>query len=200
MYWSIPILVLLALVVWILASPLRVRVRSDERTLSVSLPGLAGVTLRPGGSLVLLRIRVFFVRFTLDPLASRRRKKKEKSTKPEKKTKDKRKTGRSPAQQAGLVRALLRAVRIRHLYLDLDTGDFSLNAMLYPALALVRTPRIQTAINFEGRLFLDADFQTRLGTLLFIAITHRIKHKPSNKNTSSWNTMQPIFWTRSQNK
>ena len=61
----------------------------------------------------------------------------------------------------------LGAVRVRKLELDLDTEDFSLNALLIPAFSLVNGGNINMQVNFEGRAALVMDLRTRIGTLIW---------------------------------
>lgn len=60
---------------------------------------------------------------------------------------------------------LWRALDCRRFQVDLDTGDFSLNARLYPLFLLLSRPGRSLNINFSGRQDLAIQLFTRPGRL-----------------------------------
>jgi hypothetical protein len=54
---------------------------------------------------------------------------------------------------------------MEHLRINWDTGDFVLNAWLYPAFRMASRGQRQLYINFRGEQTLAIRLQTRLGAL-----------------------------------
>lgn len=81
---------------------------------------------------------------------------------------------RSPSfflqRMPALFRDLLRAIRIGRLHVNWDTGDFVLNAWLYPAFRRASCGKRQLFINFSGQQELAILLYTRLGLLAVAAV------------------------------
>lgn len=170
MIWYILIVLFILLLTWILFGPVIIKLNSDNRLCKVSLPGVISVRVMEGGSLYLIKIWLFFIPFTIDPMSmgKQMREKKEKPVK-------KKKSLKSFFQNRGMFKQLLRAIRIRNFRLDLDTDDFILNAWLIPALSMVNVHKnIQAQVNFEGNIFLNLDVRTRLSAILWLMIKNKI--------------------------
>jgi hypothetical protein len=108
-----------------------------------------------------------FIPFRFDPFKKRRRRKK--TDKPAKKKKRRFRMGKGMK----MGRKVLRAFRIRRMYLDIDTDDFILNAQLIPVFSALNSEHIRMRANFEGEASLLMDIRTRLGALLWAFMTSR---------------------------
>ena len=82
-----------------------------------------------------------------------------------------------PSGGLSLAGDALRTLHIRKLELDLDTGDFPLNAWLVPVFSLAEGSNRQLRVNFNGVTSLYMDVRIRLGALLWAVIRNRIKHR-----------------------
>jgi hypothetical protein len=65
---------------------------------------------------------------------------------------------------------LKRAIKVKQLRVNWDTGDFVLNAWLYPAFRMLCRGNRQLSINFLGEQVLVIRLQTRLGLLAIAAL------------------------------
>jgi hypothetical protein len=92
-----------------------------------------------------IRLKIFFFNFNVYPL------RKEKSSKPKKKqVKQEVKRSKRSLEFKKVVR-VIKSFQIKKFHLDLDTGDCTNNAKLYPAFAFLNYMNIDCNINFTGR-------------------------------------------------
>ncbi len=77
-------------------------------------------------------------------------------------------------------RKVLRAIRVKKFYLNIDTGNFPLNARLFPVAAYLREQNYRVHINFQGENDIELRATTSLIRILWIMITSSITNK--NKN------------------
>jgi hypothetical protein len=163
--------VLLVTLLWILFGPVIIRVDTEDQHYYINLPGILKAAVIPTDILFKIRMRVFFIPFSFDPFAPRKRKPRER--KPEKR----RKRRMSLSKGSGMFRDMLGAFRIRRLRLDVDTDDEVLNAFLIPAFTAVNSEHIQLSANFEGRALLQMDMRTRLGSLAWVFLKNNYTSK-----------------------
>lgn len=139
--WII-IVTLVLLIVGLLFVPIQIYVDTADATYFVSLQGLAKASLEPDNKEILrIRLKVFFYEHFFYPLR--------KSTKP-KKIEDK--PAKKKRRMSG--RTMLRLVRsfkVQKLRLDMDTGDYVVNAKLYPVFMLLDRHVGRFHINFQDR-------------------------------------------------
>lgn len=64
-------------------------------------------------------------------------------------------------------KAILYSFKVTYLYLDLDTDDYVLNGLLYPAALLLSRDNRSFRINFVGVTQLKLKIENRLGRMLF---------------------------------
>lgn len=139
--WII-IVSLVLLVVGLLFVPIRIFVDTADASYFVSLKGLARASLEPDPKeLFRIRLKVFFLEGCFYPLR--------KSNKPEK-------IVDRPARKKRRVSArtmlrLVRSFKVQKLSLDMDTGDYVVNAKLYPVFMLLDRYVGTFHINFEDR-------------------------------------------------
>lgn len=170
MIWYILILLFLALLLWILFGPVILFLNTDASHYHLVLPGIFKLGVVPSPELFHVRGWIFFIPFKYRPFQAKKGKGKEKPEGLPKKKK--------PRALSGNLQILMdavRSLRIRKLYLDLDTDDFSINAWLVPAFSMVNSGNIRLRVNFEGKSSLLLDLRMRLGTLLWIFIRNKYK-------------------------
>ncbi len=134
------------------------------------LPGILKVSVVPDEGLFYIRAWVFFIPWRYEPFLRKKEKDKRKKKLPGKK-----KVLRSWSLNTRILRDAVRAIRIRKLYLDLDTDDFLLNAWLVPAFSMIRAENLRMRVNFEGSSSLLLDLRTRVGSILWILIRNKYK-------------------------
>ncbi len=167
---------LILFILWILLVPVILFIHTDSNRYLVSLPGIVKVSLVPSEELFHIRIWIFFIPFRYHPFRESRKKKKEKKErKPESGKPAKRRRIGKPAGGIRMGIDLLRTVRIRRLYLDVDTDDFMLNAWMVPVFSAINSENIQLSANFTGNLSLLLDMRIRLGSVLYTFIRYKIR-------------------------
>ena len=170
MIWYILIALFAGLILWILLVPVIIKLDTSRNLYRFMLPGIVSARVVPTAEFFLIRCRILFVPFTIDPLSIGNRSK-TKQEKVKKKKKRKRQSGRKLLKK---FRKVTRAIRLRRLELDIDTDDFLLNAWLVPAFTAVNSYRnIQMQVNFEGNLFLHLDVRTRIAAILWQMMPRR---------------------------
>jgi len=170
---------LVLFIIWILLVPVILFLHTGSDRYMVSLPGIFSVALVPSDELFHIRGRAFFIPFRYHPFRQSRRKRKKETVKAKETEKPakpakKRRTGK-PAGGIRMGIDLLRSVRIRRLYLDMDTDDFMLNAWLIPVFSAINSENIQLRANFTGNLSLLLDMRIRLGSMLYTFIRYKIR-------------------------
>lgn len=172
MIWILLLPILLLAVLLVL--PIRLEVDTENNIYRGSVWGLGAFWVEPGEDRWHGYFKLFFWRQEVDW--------NKKQTLPPKKPKaipEKRKLPFSIRQMRALFRNLLRAIKLQKLFVDWDTGDFVLNAWLYPAFRMASSGQRQLNINFFGTQILQLRLQTRLGALALAVLKVFInpKHK-----------------------
>jgi hypothetical protein len=170
MIWIIIITLLLAFLLWLLLGPVILFLNTETNRYHLALPGIIKIAVVPSTELFHIRGWVFFIPFKYHPFRPRKGKRKEKPEKPKAKKKPRKVSG-----NINMVIDVVRSLRIRKLYLNLDTDDFILNAWLVPAFSYVNSENIRMRVNFEGTSSLLLDLRLRLGTLIWIFIRNKYK-------------------------
>ncbi len=116
---------------------------TKNHTYFIKLKGLAKVSFEPDKLEVLkIKLRVAFMNFDFYPLRKSHRPKKEKVG-------EKRPTKRRKISPKKIL-ALLRSFKLKRFDLNMDTGDFVLNAKLYPIFNFLDYHAGGFNINFQG--------------------------------------------------
>ena len=170
MIWIIIISFLLALLLWLLLGPVILFLNTEAKRYHMALPGIIKLAVVPTEEIFHIRGWIFFIPFTYHPFKAGKKKQKEKADKPPKKKKTPRISG-----NVNMMIDAVQSIRIRKLYLDLDTDDFILNAWLVPVFSYVNSDNIRMRVNFEGTASLLLDMRLRLGALLWILIRNKYK-------------------------
>lgn len=97
--------------------------------------------------------------------------------KPAKASKRKRKSAFSVKQGLLLAKNMLKAIRIKRLWIDWDTGDFVVNAWLFPLVRLLNRRNVRFRINFIGNQEINIFLQTRLSRLGWAFLRTFLHHK-----------------------
>ncbi len=164
MIWYILIALFAVLLLWILLGPVTITMDTSRNLYRFMLPGIVSARAVPTAEFFLIRCRILFIPFTIDPLRMGKQTESRKE-KTEKKKKRNRSSGRKLLKK---FRNVSRAIRLRRFELDIDTDDFLLNAWLVPAFTAANNYRnVQMQVNFEGNLFMHLDLRTRIAALLW---------------------------------
>ncbi len=168
MVLCIVILVFVMFLGWILFAPLILAVNTGSEQYSARLPGIFKARFVRDEESYHVRIRVFFIPFTMHPYGfAGKGQRKPKGRKP-------RRTG---SVKYGIMafRELLKSFRLKLLYLNIDSGDYLLNAFMVPVLMFTRSERIRIRVNFMEENTLVMDLRNRLASLLWIGIKYKYR-------------------------
>ncbi len=135
--------VFVLLIVGFLIIPIRFIINTNTNTYTISQPVFFKVRILPDSDyLIKLRFRILFIWFNFYPFLS-----KPKSQEKKKKTKSiKNRNQVSP----GLIWDIIKGFRIKKLNADIDTGDYPLNAQLFPVAQQITGKNTFVNINFEN--------------------------------------------------
>ena len=143
MMWWILLALLVLFGIYLLFAPLVLFMDTKDNTYFVKLKGLAKVSIVPDTKDVLrIKLQMAFMNFDFYPLRKNHRTKKEKVGK-----KKKAKKSRIGVKK---VLALLKSFKLKRLYLNMDTGDFTMNAKIYPIFYFLDRRLGTININFQG--------------------------------------------------
>ena len=145
MLLEVILILVLLLIIYLLWMPVEIGIDTYTNKYYLQLKGLAEASVE-GHEAEILRIKfkVFFFKFYFYPL---KRKAKDKTRQIES---GKKKKIWKRYKMRKMVR-VVRSFKVKKFLLDLDTGDYTLNAKLYPVFTGLNFTRGNFAINFEGR-------------------------------------------------
>ncbi|MGW9685773.1 hypothetical protein [Flagellimonas sp. 2504JD1-5] len=143
MWWILLVALLVLFGVYLLFAPLVLYMDTKENTYFVELKGLAKASFEPDKlELVKIKLRIAFINFDFYPLRTNRRSKK--------KAVGREKSKKAHKMSPRKIARLLRSFSIKKLYLNVDTGDFVLNAKLFPLFNFLNHHVGRFNINFNG--------------------------------------------------
>lgn len=153
--WIVIIVLFILLLVYLLWMPIVLKIDTATNEYYLQFKGLAKVSvLGDEKEVIKIRLDVLFTHFNLFPLRKRTRKKKH-IEKPQKK---KKKWTVAKGQKALRV---IRTFKVKQLVLEMDTGDYVLNAKLYPLFFMLNSYHGYYAINFKNRNRLALQIENR---------------------------------------
>jgi len=153
--WIVIISLLIILLIYLLWMPVIVKIDTDTGEYFIQFKGLAKASiLGDEQELIKIKLNVLFMNFDLFPLRKKFSRKKQ-LKEPEKK---KKKWTVVKGQKAFRI---LRSFKVKKLVLEMDTGDFVLNAKLYSVLFFMNRFNGSYAINFENRNRLALHLENR---------------------------------------
>ncbi len=163
---------LFALLLWL---PIRVEVDTTQEVYMVSWQGVLSFWGKPeeekwGWHLRVLGWPVSLKSEDNKPKGIQHQNKKEKPT-------HSKRSSFSFRQAKALLQYGWEAIQVKRLYINWDTGDFVLNAWLYPLFRQLSAGKRQLCINFKGEQDITIRLQTRLGLLALAAMRVFINSK-----------------------
>jgi hypothetical protein len=159
--WILLTILALALVIliWVLFAPMVLCIDSFQHRYYVSVGRLMKIEPLVDQDQVLLRISLPFYRFNINP--NQQRKQAQKADDP---PEVKKKTGprMKPSFYFNRVMEVLRTFSVRHLVVDIDTGNFTTNAKLTPVVWLLNQGHGRFQLNYHGDVNLWIEIENRL--------------------------------------
>lgn len=144
MWWMLLLTLLILFAIYLLFAPLVLFMDTKDNTYFVELKGLAKASFEPDRlEFLKIRLRIAFMNFDFYPLR--------KSDNTKKKKIEEKKPARKGKISPKKVLALLKSFKLKKFYLNMDTGDFVLNAKLYPIFNFLDYHLGRFTINFQGK-------------------------------------------------
>ena len=145
MWWILFLALFVLFGIYLLFAPLTLFVDTKDHTYFVAVKGLARVSFIPDRmEVVRIRLRVAFLNFNYYPLRKARQSGKKRKS-------NKGKTGNTPKIGPKRMLRLFQTFNLEQLYLNLDSGDFALNAKLYPIITFLNHYGGRFNVNFQGK-------------------------------------------------
>lgn len=148
------VILLFFLLLYILWAPIILYVDTAVNKYYVQIKGLVRADVLEDKKEVLrIRLRILFMRFSFYPLR----------TKPSKKRR-KKEVGKKESRRRmswSVIKRILRSFRVKKLYVNVDTGDYVLNAKLIPLCTLLNLTGGAFRINFQDSNHLVLHLQNR---------------------------------------
>ncbi|MFW5658189.1 MAG: hypothetical protein ACOCYF_01965 [Bacteroidota bacterium] len=162
----------LIIFILLLVLPVRLEIDSEREFIRVCMPaffsaGLFDITTDPE-----IKFRFLFINIPSQVILSKK-KKPEKKIIPKKKKKEKQTSFKKINKY---ITSLLNQFTIKKCIIDIDTGDFPLNAQLVQVAGYLNNKKCDISVNFENRNIVYFLLQTRIILILFTII----KYKMSN--------------------
>ncbi|MBT8261556.1 MAG: hypothetical protein KJO05_01960 [Bacteroidia bacterium] len=155
------IILLLLLLGYLLWMPVVLKIDTDTNEYYLQLKGLAKASVLGDDKEVLkVKLNVLFLNFNFYPLRKRKASKKKK-LKAKKGEEDAEKKKRNWTNEGRRAWRVLKTFEIKQLLVELDTGDYVLNAKLYPVFFMLNRWQGSFAINFTNRNRLALIVQNR---------------------------------------
>jgi len=154
------IFLFLAVLSFLLWTPILFEIDSSRKLLQIRIRGIASARLVIIESKIGIGLNVFGWQKII--LAGRKEKPKEVK---EKKSNFhlKRSTLKKMPRK---IRSVLRSFRVQEFYLNIDTDDYATDALLYPVAVMFSRPNRQLSINFLGEVELRLQIQNNLQRML----------------------------------
>lgn len=171
MVWWILLILLLILIAWLLIAPLELIIDSSRERYLLSYRGLVkAVALADHKEVLSLKISLLGWPLRTYPLRylweKRDKQKKDIRESPEKRK------GKPWRPSRNQIRSLFNAISIKQLKIDLDTGDWTTNAKLFPVFFWMNRIRGEWQVNFEHRNAIGLHLHTRPYRLINAMLNH----------------------------
>lgn len=160
----VPVL-LLGLLLWL---PLSVEIDTRSQVYRAGWQGIAAVRGIPDATHWHWFFKLFFWEWEWQP--GRNAQPAQTKPSPQTATPPKKRRSVSMVQVKAMWHQLPRTIRVKRLWVDWDSGDFVLNAWLYPAFRMFSQGKRQLFVNFSGRQDIALLIQARPGNLIAAAI------------------------------
>lgn len=162
MILTVAILLVVLLALGLLLVPIQIFIDTDAAQYYVRIRGLARVSLEPDKKeLLRIRVKTLFYERCFYPITTS-----SKPKPPKKKAKPKRRI------KFGKIVRVIRSFQVRRFVLDMDTGDYTANAKMYPVFMLLNQYVASFHINFENRNRLLVDVRNRPYRILKSFVKH----------------------------
>lgn len=170
---------LILILLWVLLVPFRLEIDSEQGIYRAGIPWLIKAWIEPARDFFIVRLRILFMNYWFDPFSPAQKKKTQETSpdvrkekkRPERHKKKKKLPAMNMVRPAiRMMRATYRAIRLRKLTIDFDTGDDVLNAKLVPVCYMISRENRSIMVNFDDFQRIILDVRTRLVWFVFNGI------------------------------
>jgi hypothetical protein len=162
MWWLLIPAILIALLIFLLLTPMVIDLNSETGKCELRWVGLGRMSIELREEAILLRFRLAGFTFYIDPTEKRKKKKPRNEKQEVEKT-------RSKMTLKAVIRkskALLKSFHLQTFHCDWDSGDFMLNSWLFPLAHWLDPSHRHWNINFNGRKALTVQLRNNGWRLL----------------------------------
>lgn len=156
--------------VWLLFGPIRLKINTSRDQYEIILPGIVRAMIIPTDAFVIFKLWITAIPVKIDPLKPKKKKKK----KPIKKKPEKQKKKNSSDVPVKKIRMLatriMKSFTVEKIILNIDTGDYALNARLVPVFSVLSSNSRKLSINFQDVNHFELTIKNRISNFLKIAI------------------------------
>ncbi len=146
--------------------PMNIVVNTEKKLFYILIPGYFKVSVPALEDISTgIKMRVLFFNFRIKPKVNK--------SNTESKNTSKKNKGRL-RKPFLLFQKTIKKFTIKKCNVNIDTGDFPLNAQLIPVASMLSNNNMNFQINFEDRNELDIHIITRIGILIGTFLKHRI--------------------------
>ena len=171
MIGCIILIAILLFFLWLIFGPVRLKVNTMKKTYEVILPGIFRGMIIPTNNFLIFKLWIVAIPVKIDPLKTRKSKKPKKKEKPEKKKRKRKENESIPFNKIRkMATRILKSFTIEKLYLNMDTGDYVLNARLVPVFAAITNNKRHLTINFQETNEFEIIIKNRIFNFIKIAI------------------------------
>lgn len=159
MVWWILLILVVLLIVGLLVAPVELCINSSDQRYSLTYRGFFKAELIPDKKEVIAcRMQILGWPHIVYPLRKLLEKKPQKENKEEQVEKKKTSSWKPSWKQ---IRALFREIKVKELKIDLDTGNWVVNAQLYPVFYWMNRIKGEWQVNFEHRNAISLHLRTQ---------------------------------------
>ena len=172
-------MVFLAFTLWILFIPFRLLIQSEKNIYVFHLPGILKFSLQKINDNWKMQIRLLFFNI--------KNKTQKKKSDRKKKTNKKSRKFNALTDTKGiiiLIKKIIKTLKIKRFKVEIDTGNYTANALLIPVIPLTGLNYNQVNINFNNHNNIDLQINGQLFYLALYGIIFYIKKKIIIKNYS----------------
>lgn len=175
--------VLMALLLWLIIARFGLRIDTQANRFQIYIRPFIYVSFLINSNGIFLKIRLFFIPFRIDLIKAAAKKHKKKRKKQKESKKNGRKGRKKPLKKTpfklifSMVKQVMHTFRIHEFYINLDTGDEALQAVLQPTAGFLSRGKAYIGFNSDDIIDLRIHISNRLIRLAYLLAKYLIIRK-----------------------
>lgn len=170
----IPLLIVVGtiflIIIWLLVAPISLYVDTSQPSniLRLAIKGIFSYQVYIENNKILIQTTLLFISWKKELFEPKK--------KPVKRSKKKQKSGYGAkgSRWIRMIWPILKPFKLQRLSLDIDTGDYVLNACLIPLFVWINKGNVRLSINYQGDSRLYLIIHNRLGSILPVIIKYAL--------------------------